>query len=162
MVNHMSCPGSGHCPVSQLGADQGQLLSHERTITVSQHFWCLVFFFFFFLEYDVFVSSPSQNQYSIIIWSLSLVSSFIFSKGIWQPETVWLQTITWWRSVILGCPVRMTMVCIWQRVVSGRSPLNGRLLRPWTTVGNACRLPAPNQGYSCPVTSPMLPPAGVL
>lgn len=177
MVHCLSCPGSEHsahyCTFSQLGADhrsglveavqagtlqlklpQMQQLRQNQTTTISQLLLMPVI-----LEYDVFVCPPPirfLTPFHPCPWCLS-----VFSKGIWQPETVWLQRITQWRSVILGCPVSMTMACIWQRVVSGRSPLNGRLLRPCTTVGTGCLPGSHSQGCSWPVPLPILPPAGV-
>lgn len=72
----------------------------------------------------------------------SLPLSCLFFKGTWQRETVWLQSITWWRSVTLGCPVSKMMACTLQREDSDRSLSNGQLLKPWTMVCHNFHCPA--------------------
>lgn len=95
----------------------------------------LLLFPFLHTEQDARVSP----LYPFFITSTSISLSCCLSwKGTWQRETVWLQRTTWWRSVTLGCPVSKTTVSTPQTGASDRSLSNGRLLKPWTTVGHKC------------------------
>lgn len=75
----------------------------------------------------------------------------VFLKGTWRQGTVWSQSTTCWRSATLGCPVSRTMASTLQRAASGRFLSNGRLLRPWTTVGCSGVWPAVTTNTSVPL-----------
>lgn len=146
VLSRVRTPSSLHGTVSQLGADQSRLLEAVQSVRLYLTppdwdelllipvwvFWGAVSLFTHIMMFSSFLPISFLHSRSVFVFS---------PKGIWQPETVWLQRTTQWRSVILGCPGSMTMVCTWQRVVSGRFLLNGRLPRLSTTVGQQSEPP---------------------
>lgn len=119
------------------------------------------------------VSSVSIFHQRLLTSTSISLSCCLSSKGTWQRETVWLQRTSWWRSVTSGCPVSKTTVSTPQTGASDRSLSNGRLLKPWTTVGHNCPFPEVTDRNIPPgsltplwkhvrlVALSMLPPAGV-